>query len=377
MRTLDEARDACERHAPGLYSALADIPLLELEQPGNPGLELFRKFGGPGLVIPRAYGGRGVDPLDAVRVVRAVASVAPSLAVATTMHHFSVATLFALAGSLRAVGTEWAILEGIADQNLLVSSGFAEGRPGQGILAPTMTATPAERGYRVTGAKRPCSMASSMDLLSASAAVPGRAEPVLLLIPAAAEGISVHPFWATTILAGAESDEVRLDDVFVDERLAVTAAVDDSGAVDELQTVGFMWFELLISACYLGMASALVERVFRAGRTSRDMLSSLGIRLETAALLLDAVAHLLLANRTDNPALAQTVIARFAVQDAIGEVAGRAMEILGGTAFITAPEVAYLATASRCLAFHPPARQSCGDSIAESLSGGTFRIDRE
>ncbi len=365
----------CEKHIPGLYSALADIPLTELERPGNPGLELFRKFGGPGLVIPNAYGGRGVDPLDAVCVMRAVASVAPSLAVATTMHHFSVATLFTLADSLRAAGTEWAILEGIADQNLLVSSGFAEGRPGGGILSPTMTATPAERGYRVSGSKRPCSMAASMDLLSASAVVPGESEPVMLLIPAAAEGISTHPFWASAILAGAESDEVRLNDVFVDERLAVRATVDDSGAVDELQTVGFIWFELLICACYLGMASALVERVFRAGRASRETLSWLGIRLETAALLLESVARLLIEGRADNPALAQTMIARFAVQDAIGETAARALETLGGTAFVTDPDIAYLATASRCLAFHPPARQACGDSLAESLAGGTFRID--
>ncbi len=375
MRTLDEARDMCEKHIPGLYCALADIPLTELERPGNPGLELFRKFGGPGLVIPNAYGGRGVDPLDAVRVMRAVASVAPSLAVATTMHHFSVATLFTLADSLRAAGTEWAILEGIADQNLLVSSGFAEGRPGGGILSPTMTATPVERGYRVSGSKRPCSMAASMDLLSASAVVPGAAEPVMLLIPAAAEGISVRPFWASAILAGAESDEVRLADVFVDERLAVRATVDDSGAVDELQTVGFIWFELLICACYLGMASTLVERVFRAGRASRETLSWLGIRLETAALLLEPVARLLIEGRADNPALAQTMIARFAVQDAIGETAARALETLGGTAFVTDPDIAYLATASRCLAFHPPARQACGDSLAESLAGGTFRID--
>ncbi|MCM6777120.1 acyl-CoA/acyl-ACP dehydrogenase [Nocardia sp. CDC159] len=375
MRSLDEARAVCERRLPGLYSALADVPLPELEQPGNPGLELFRKFGGPGLVIPAAYGGCGVDPLEAVAVVRALASVAPSLSVATAMHHFSVATLFTLADSLRAAGTEWAVLQGIADQNLLVASGFAEGRPGQGILSPTVTAAPVAGGYRISGSKRPCSMASSMDLLSASAAVPGRAEPLMLLIPAAAEGISVHPFWSTPILAGAESEEVRLAEVFVDERLAVTAGVDAHGVLDELQTVGFLWFELLICACYLGMASALVERAFRAGRASRETLSDLGIRLESAALLLEPVARLLIEGRCDNAALAKTVLARFAVQDAIGEAAARAMAALGGMAFVTTPEVAYLATASRCLAFHPPTRAACGDALAESLSGAPFLID--
>lgn len=377
MRTLDEARDRCEVHLPGLYSALAEVPLLELERPGNPGLELFRKFGGPALVIPRGYRGLGVDPLDAVAVVRAVASVAPSLAVATAMHHFSVATLFTLAGSARA-GTEWALLEGIADQNLLVSSGFAEGRAGQGILSPTVRATPVDRGFVVNGSKRPCSMAVSMNLLSASATVPtpdGRNRLVVLLIPAETPGISVHPFWDSDILAGAESDEVRLDNVFVDERLVLTTSVDEQGRIDELQTVGFIWFELLICACYLGMASALVERVFTAGRAGAETLSRLGVRLETATLLLESVAHLLIDGRSDNAALTKAMIARFGVQDALGDVATGAVEALGGIAFITEPEIAYLASAIRCLGFHPPSRSACGSGLAESLSGATLRLE--
>lgn len=378
MRTLDEARALCETYLPGLYSALDAVPLPELERPGNPGLELFRKHGGPALVIPKSYGGLGASPTEAMRVMRAIGSRAPSLAVATAMHHFSVATLFTLADSLKAHGTEWAILEGIADQNLLVSSGFAEGRPGQGILSPAVAAVRTENGFLVNGAKKPCSMAHSMDMLSASAAVPtedGGTEMILLLIPAKSPGISSHPFWASDILAGAESDEVRLTDVFVDQRLATTAEVDDDGAVDEMQTIGFIWFELLISSCYLGMASGLVERAFAAGRSSNQTLADLGVRLESATLLLESIAQLLESGVSDNSALARTLIARYAAQDAVAEVATRAVEALGGIAFIRSPEVAYLASATRCLAFHPPGRSSTADTLAESLAGGVFRLN--
>ena len=52
MRTLDDARAVCETYLPGLYADLANTPLLDLEEPGNPGLELFRKHGGPALLIP-------------------------------------------------------------------------------------------------------------------------------------------------------------------------------------------------------------------------------------------------------------------------------------------------------------------------------------
>src|ERR1700719_1337495 len=97
MRSLDEARDVCERYHPGLCAALAEIPLAEREAPGGPVLGLFRKFGGPGLLVPPEYGGAGVDALSAARVVRAMSSYSPSLGAATTMHHYTVATLFSLA----------------------------------------------------------------------------------------------------------------------------------------------------------------------------------------------------------------------------------------------------------------------------------------
>ncbi|MQY26407.1 acyl-CoA dehydrogenase family protein [Nocardia aurantia] len=378
MKTLDDARTACETHLPGLYSALDEIPLLELEQPGNPGLELFRRHGGPALVIPKSYSGLGASAADALRVMRAIGSRAPSLSVATAMHHFSVATLFTLADSLRAQGTEWAILEGIADQNLLVASGFAEGRPGQGILSPGVRARPVERGYVVDGAKKPCSMAHSMDLLSASAAVPdenGGTAMILLLVPAASPGISTHPFWGSPVLAGAESDEVRLTDVFVDERLVTPAEIDDDGVIDRMQTVGFIWFEMLISSCYLGMASGLVERAFSGGRCSAQTLADLGVRLETAALLLEGIASLLDTGATDNFALTEALVARYGAQDALADVVNRAVEALGGNVFIRSPEVAYLASAARCLAFHPPSRSSTVEALAASLTDGVLRLN--
>ncbi|WP_433520504.1 acyl-CoA dehydrogenase [Nocardia pseudovaccinii] len=380
MRMLDEAMAVCDGHLPGLLDELRHISLHDIEQPGNPGLELFRKYGGPGLVIPTTYGGLGVSPVDAVRVVRAIGAQAPSLAVATAMHHFSVATIFTLADSLKSSGLEWALLEGIADQKLLVSSGFAEGNPGQGILTPTMTATRADSGIIVNGSKRPCSMSASMDLLSASVSITddtGRTENALLLVPKAAPGVSVHPFWHSSVLTGAESDEVRLTDVFVDQNLVVPAETGAQGELDELQTVGFIWFEMLITSCYLGMASALVRRVFdlRAqGRVSTERLTDISVRLETAALLLDDIARMLSAKETDNSALLRTMIARYGAQDAILDAAAKSIEALGGMSFISAPDVAYLAAACHCVSFHPPTRTTGHDALAAGLTGDVLRI---
>ena len=377
MRILDEARAVCDSHLPGLLTDLEPIPFGERERAGNPGLRLFRERGGPALLVPKQYSGLGATPLEAMQVVCAIGASSPSLAVATAMHHFSVATIFTLAESLRASGLEWALLEGIADQNLLVSSGFAEGNPGQGILAPTMTGVRVDGGIVVSGAKRPCSMASSMDLLSASAAVTGAdggTEMVLLLVPAAAPGITVHPFWRSNVLAGAESDEVRLTDVFVDDSLAMPTSLGERGDLDDLQTVGFIWFELLITSCYLGMAAALVERVFQKPTVAASRRAEIGARLETAALLLRGIGHSLADKESDNGALARAVLARYGAQDAIVDAATWAIGALGGMAFISSSDVAYLAAACQCVGFHPPSRAATNPALADYLSGDVLRL---
>ncbi|MFF3399023.1 acyl-CoA dehydrogenase family protein [Streptomyces sp. NPDC002659] len=376
MRPLEAARAACESFLPGLLDRLADTPLAELEAPKSPAVSLFQECGGPALVIPKEYGGLGADPLQAMAVTRALASRAPSLSVATTMHHFSVATLFNLAASVQSSGMEWALLEGVAEQRLLVASGFAEGRPGQGILSPTMTARKTEGGYLINGSKKPCSLSHSMDLLTASVALPaddGGTQMAVLLLPRQTEGISVHPFWASQALAGAESDEIRLTDVFVDEQLLMPNTAE-AGEIDELQTVGLIWFELLISSCYLGMVSGLVERAVDQRRGSDSERARVLIRLETAAQLLEGVARRVRDAETGNDNLAQALVARYAAQDALGDARDQAVELLGGTAFMSASDVAVIAAASHGIGFHPPSRTTFTAPYLEHVAGRPLRL---
>jgi alkylation response protein AidB-like acyl-CoA dehydrogenase len=170
MRFLKRERDTLDQLLPGLDAALGALPLSELERPDNIGLKAFKAAGGPALLVPTEYGGLGADPVHAVRVQRAVASRSPSLAVATTMHHFSIASL--VEAGTQSLGFEWMLLEAVAADALLVASGFAEGRTGRAILAPTMRAE--VRGDKVVlnGSKKPCSLSRSMDLLTASISLP-------------------------------------------------------------------------------------------------------------------------------------------------------------------------------------------------------------
>ncbi|CAM5472702.1 hypothetical protein SFUMM280S_01035 [Streptomyces fumanus] len=215
---------------------------MELERPGGPGIGLFRDSGGPGLLVPESHRGRGASTLDALRVQRAIGSRSPSLAVATTMHHFSMATLVGLGGL--GEGLEWMLIEGVAAGNRILASGFAEGRSGAGVLEPSMTATVTGDAIRINGVKRPCSLARSMDVLTASVLIPredGQGEELAVaLVPADSEGISVTGFWSSSFLAGAESEQVTLTDVLVPQDLVLRTHSAAGESLDELQTAAHL-----------------------------------------------------------------------------------------------------------------------------------------
>ncbi|WP_306665289.1 acyl-CoA dehydrogenase family protein [Streptomyces morookaense] len=376
---MDRAREACEKFLPGLAEELAGVPLPVLEAPGGPGLDAFRRAGGPGLLIPGLYGGGGAGALEAVRVGRALGALSPSLGVATAMHNFSVASLVALVGSAEASGLEWMLIEGIARDRLLVASGFAEGRTGTGILDASVTARPVDGGFLVNGAKKPCSLTRSMNLLTAGVALPAAdggdgSELGVALVPADSPGISRRPFWEAPFLAGAESDEVLLEDVFVPGELMLRTQTELGTGLDTLQTVGFVWFELLVTSAYTGAVARLAETALAAGRGSATDRAALITGTEAAAALAEHVARRVDDGRVGNDELAASLTARYAVQELLVDTADRAAELLGGLAFATAPDIGHLLAVSRALAFHPPSRSSTAQALVDHHAGAPLRV---
>ena len=372
MQFMEADRNACDKLLPGLRQQLAELPLAELEADDSPAIEIFRAHAGTNLMVPESYGGLDASPLDAARVIRALAAQAPSMTVATMMHHFSLGTLFAVAGLVGDSGLEDLLLRRVVDERLLVASGFAEGRTAQGILTPTMRAEEVPGGYVVNGAKKPCSLSKSMDLLTASVAVPqsdGTTAMGLLMLPADTPGVSVHPFWSTFALGGAESNEVRLTDVLVtpDQIIAPDPSLAD--AMTQLTTVGLIWFQMTVCATYTGIASALVEQVLTRTRGSVTDRAALAVKIESAAALTEGLARRIMDGETDNDTLASSLVTRFAVQDAISATVNQAVELLGGMAFIGSCDIAYLAAASHAIAFHPPSRTSTSGSLLDYYHG--------
>lgn len=378
MRSLATARAACESFHPGLLSELESFPLAEREAEDSPVVEIYRKHAGPGLLVPTEYGGAAADPLQAARVQRGLASASPSLGVATVMHHFTVAMLFSLARNAeRLTGAQLRLLSSVAGDSLLLASGWAEGRTDQNILTPMVVAEPVPGGYRINGSKKPCSLSTSMDVLTASVAITdpdGGASLALLLIPAGLPGITVTPFWSSPILAATQSHEVRLSDVEIPEELVISSTAADQHRLDDLQTAGFTWFELLTTASYVGAASALVARVLESGRGSATDRAALAIKLDAAVNLVDGAARAIRDGVTGDEAVATVLTARYASQDLLAGATATAVEMLGGMAFIQSPDVAYLASSVHALAFHPPSRASVAAQLADYFAGGPLHL---
>jgi alkylation response protein AidB-like acyl-CoA dehydrogenase len=373
MNYLRKERETLERLLPGLDTVLAGIPLMEMERRGNPSFAEFRRHGGPGLLIPTDLGGRGASPLEAVRAQRAIACRAPSLAVATTMHHFTLATVLEIEPDNP--GLEAEFLGSVARGNLYVASGFAESQPGTSIQtsAIRMERTPA--GMVISGSKKPCSLSYSMDLFTLSTPpLPGMdAGLAAAIIPADTPGIEVRPYWGSPILAGAESEEVVLHDVCVPEKEFMP--LGGSGRSNEVQDRGLIWFELLITTCYVGITSALVERVLTSGRGGASDRAALAGETEAAMSALEGVARGISSGERDNSALARMLLVRYALQGAIARASSLAVELLGAGAFMRSPEVGYLLAATRVLSVHPPGRPATGPRLDAYLAGSPLVID--
>jgi len=374
MKFLQQERAVLEELLPGLDSAISGFELMEMERPGNPSIITYREHGGPGLLIPKRFGGRGSTPLQAIRAQRAIASRAPSLAVATTMHHFTIATVLEI--DPERPEREGELLQSIARENLYVGSGFAEGRPGASIQSATIRVEPGPEGFMVlNGSKKPCSLSHSMDLFTVSTPPLEGMDAGLAaaMIPADTPGIERRPFWKSPILAGAESDEVVLHDVMVPEEMFIP--LGGPGRVSAVQDRGFLWFELLISASYLGITSALVERVLRSGRGGPSERVELATEVEGAMAALEGIARGMESGEKGNHELGRLLLVRYSVQSAIDRAACLAVELLGGNAFIGSAEVSYLFSAARGLSLHPPARTGTGKRLDEYLTGRPFVLD--
>src|SRR5262249_53951304 len=137
------------------------------------------------------------------------------------------------------------MIKSLIENRTVFASGFSEGTISGSVFRPTMKASPAEGGYQVTGRKKPCSLAESMDCVMASVLLDDTRQRAITLIWNGSPGLRVAPLWTSSPLSAAQTGEVIFEDVFVPNELMMVSDIEDPDGQNEKS--GYVLFGLIIT----------------------------------------------------------------------------------------------------------------------------------
>jgi hypothetical protein len=354
---------AVRRHLPALAGKLEDIGLLAAESPTSGVIDLWKEHDGPRLTAPTELGGLGASCVETVELQRGIGYLSPSLAAASTMHYLSVAGLadFAATADETTVG----LVKNLIENRTIFASGFSEGTISGSVFHPTMKAEPADGGYTVTGRKKPCSLADSMDCVMASALLKDTDQRAIMLIFNGTPGLSVTPLWTSPALGAAQTHEVIFENVFVPSDLSMVSDVEDPDGRNEKS--GYVLFGLIITAGYIGAATRLALKLTDRPNFAESDFVELFSPIEGVWRALLMIAARYDAGDRSDALFADLLWIRLGLRDQLQTSVARMVSRVGGVSFATDPEVAYLISAISAYSFHPP-------TLRES---GTFLVDHE
>jgi alkylation response protein AidB-like acyl-CoA dehydrogenase len=354
---------AVRLHLPDLADKLESLGLMVTEDPATDVVGLWKEHDGPRLTAPKDLGGLGATCVETLELQRGVGYLSPSLAAASTMHYLSVAGLadFATTADEETVG----LIKSLIENRTVFASGFSEGTISGSVFRPTMQAVPADGGYTLTGRKRPCSLADSMDCIMASALLDDTGQRAITVIFNGSPGLSVTPLWTSSPLSAAQTHEVIFENVFVPSELMMVSDVEDPDGRNEKS--GYVLFGLIITAGYVGAATRLALKLAdRADFTDADFVELFSPVEGVWRALRMIAARYDEGDRSDD-LFADLLWIRLGLRDQLQTSVARLVSRVGGVAFATDPEVAYLASCISAYSFHPP-------TVRES---GTFLLDHE
>jgi alkylation response protein AidB-like acyl-CoA dehydrogenase len=181
----------------------------------------------------------------------------------------------------------------------------------------------------------------------------------------------VEPFWESSVLAGAETGAVVFDNVSVPAAAVSYVAGDES--LDRTQRRGYLWFELCITASYVGIAARVVsEAVERAGS---HQLLEMASELESCTAILDHLAGRIDDGEATDELLVRALSCRYAIERSIQRATDTGMELLGVNAISRNDVLANLVVASRALSYHPPSRRRTEGPLVEYFKGADLDLE--
>lgn len=345
--------------------------------------ERIRRVAGtdfPVVAIPAELGGLGGDIVDVASAQRQLGLVDPGAAIGLCMHSHSVGLVVEHQNRLR--DQSWMLLQAIAGRRALVGSAFAEPGGSANLMRSRTVATPDGRGFRLTGTKFPCSLATTADLFCLNAQTPD-GETVVALLPAAADGLTADgSAWPGMGMRSSDTGRLRLEDVHLDDRLVYHRA--PSGSTDPIVVMGFVWFATLMAATYHGVLTRFVDIAAdgarAAGGPAGDPRSPLLGEAVRELLALGGAAQWLgrtwVAGGLDHTsALAAAMAVRAQTSATRDRVVAALTPVIGSRLYAAGHPANALALDSLAVHHHPPALLVCDDGVGSTLLGREVAFD--
>lgn len=315
---------------------------------------LLAERGFVGMAVPASLGGGGATHAEACETLRELGKHCGSTALALSMHtHLVAATVWK---HLRGQPGE-ALLRRVADERVvLVSTGAGDFLESNGRVARV------PGGYRVTAIKPFASGSPVGSIIVTSAAYDDPEQGARVLhfpVPMDAPGVRLERDWNSMGMRGTGSHTIHFEDVFVPD--AAIALDRPRAGWPPVWSVVLTVAAPLYVAPYVGVADAAVERAvnFARPRSKDPMMQLLVGELENERASLGLAFRALVENarnydfapelaRANQALVYKTLVAKHALA-----VAEKAMEIVGGRAYLVAQGMERLLRDVHGAPFHP------------------------
>jgi alkylation response protein AidB-like acyl-CoA dehydrogenase len=339
--------------------------------------ERMRQTGYLRAGVPSELGGLGAGLATLARAQQELARGCASTALAVNMHVYQVG---AVADGWRSGAPVEGTLRRVANEGIVLASTASEAvTPGEWSSDAVIRRD--GDGYRITGRKAFCSQAPGMSVFRLIATSAETGESLLCSVPASAEGVRVIETWDTTGMRATASHDVALDNVFIPDAL-MAGVVTPKPMEFPAFVRSVVWFHLLTSSVYLGLAEEARDEAYRCLRSEKragardqvltDMLiGQLETDLLTARATRDQVVAALDADRSDlKAAIRMSMMCKQVVTDHAVSIVNRAVELAGGRAYFKKSSLERLARDVAASRFHPPAAPVSYQMVGERTREG-------
>ncbi len=355
-------------------------------------LRTLKEQGYLGLAVPVEFGGRGADLSDCCEAQMALGRADSGLAVAFTMHLFTVGII--VEHWRRERDLSWALLEAIATQNLVICSAFAEPGLGGSLLRSQCQATAVDGGFRLSGIKVPCSLAGRSDLICLQALSNEDREDRLLIIvlPTKTDGVSVRKSWNGLGMRASESDTLIFEDCFVPESV-VFHRCKPGFDPDDTFAAGLIWFCLMMTSSYLGLVWSAFDEAktelnksviahLNAPRSANSSFQDVVGDLAASLISIESACFGLAKEFEDdranvNELLPRAVAIKHHAVDICCNAVANLMETAGARAYSSESKLSRLVRDVNAMRFHPPTRFTSRQIIGRWALGRPFSFEIE